>query len=130
MSITQEQMNLMKLFIGSGRCGEKFNTEMPLSVVAKFENGKDLTEKQVSSFMNIYTKCDVEKKTYYIKEWKAQFLDNLIMVNPLKCEETDAECVEWAFFKDNKYVCKEWFRQHIKDEAEKSLKSKFVSLKK
>ena len=130
MSITQEQMNLMKLFIGSGRCGEKFNTEMPLSVIVKFENGKDLTEKQVSSFMNIYTKCDVEKKTYYIKEWKAQFLDNLIMVNPLKCEETDAECVEWAFFKDNKYVCKEWFRQHIKDEAEKSLKSKFVSLKK
>ena len=130
MSITQEQMNLMKLFIGSGRCGEKFNTDMPLSVVVKFENGKDLTEKQVSSFMNIYTKCDVEKKTYYIKEWKAQFLDNLIMVNPLKCEETDAECVEWAFFKDNKYVCKEWFRQHIKDEAEKSLKSKFVSLKK
>tara|TARA_R110000764_G_scaffold228257_1_gene318732 strand:+ start:1819 stop:2211 length:393 start_codon:yes stop_codon:yes gene_type:complete len=130
MSITEEQMNLMKLFIGSGRCGEKFNTEMPLSVIVKFENGKDLTEKQVSSFMNIYTKCDVEKKTYYIKEWKAQFLDNLIMVNPLKCEETDAECVEWAFFKDNKYVCKEWFRQHIKDEAEKSLKSKFVSLKK
>jgi hypothetical protein len=130
MSITQEQMNLMKLFIGSGRCGEKFNTEMPLSVIMKFENGKDLTEKQVSSFMNIYTKCDVEKKTFYFKEWNATYLEHLIMVNPLNCDETGVECEEWAFFKDNKYVCKEWFRQHIKEEAEKSTKKQFVSLKK
>jgi len=130
MSITQEQINLMKLFIGSGRCGETFNADMPLSVISKFENGKDLTEKQVSSFMNIYEKCNVEKKTYYFRDWKAQYLENLIMVNPLMCEETGVECKEWTFFKDNKYVSKEFFREHIKNEAEKATKSQFVSLKK
>ncbi len=125
----KNKLNDLKLWIVSGRCGD-FDTKTIISIMDRYDNGAELTEKQTETIEIIHEKCNVAEKIKYFNEYEVEHLENMDIDEPPICSSTNEPINDWAIYKDGAYMCKTAFAELMRNNALTALegkKRKFVN---